>query len=100
MLKGNGLSYHHIVIITRSCAKGMSTNGPSSIKENTYEIALLKEQIAKMMRMMQNLVIKGSQDSSGLALEGFVPQSKSEAWSPPNSNQRQATWPFVPQRGD
>ena len=51
----------------------MSTNGPSSIKENTYEITLLKEQIAKMMRMMQNLVIKGSQDSSGLALEGFVP---------------------------
>ena len=30
-------------IITRSHAKKMSTNGPSPIKENIYEIALLKK---------------------------------------------------------
>ena len=31
----------------------MSTSGPSPIEENTNEIAILKEQMIEMMRMMQ-----------------------------------------------
>ena len=37
------LPSHRDPIITRSHAKEMSTSGLSPIKENTYEIALLKE---------------------------------------------------------
>ena len=29
-------------------------------KENTHEMALLKEQMAKMIRMMQQLVVRGN----------------------------------------
>ena len=37
----------------------MSTSGPSPI-----EIALLKEQMAEMMRMMQQFVVGGERNSS------------------------------------
>ena len=37
----------------------MSTSGPSHIKENTHEIALLKEQMVEMIRLMQQLVVEG-----------------------------------------
>ena len=40
-----------------SRAKEMFTSGPSLIEEDTYEIALLKEKMAEMMRMMQQLVV-------------------------------------------
>jgi len=53
-LKGNSpLPSHRDPIITRSCAKEMSTSGPSLIEENTHEIALLKEQVVEMIRMRQ-----------------------------------------------
>ena len=51
----------------------MSTSGPSPIEENTHKIALLKEQMAEMMRMMQQLVIGGGWDLFGPTLEGPVP---------------------------
>ena len=35
----------------------MFTSGPSLIKENTHEIALLKEKMVEMMCMMQQLVV-------------------------------------------
>jgi len=57
----------------------MSTSSPSPIEENTHEIALLKEQMTKMVRMMQQLVVRGSWDSSGPTPEGPTPQSKNEA---------------------
>ena len=41
---------HRDPIITKSRAKEMSTSSPYPIEENTHEIALLKEQMAKMMR--------------------------------------------------
>jgi len=37
----------------------MSTSGTSPYKENAQEIALLKEQIAEMKHMMQQLVVGG-----------------------------------------
>ena len=43
----------------------MSTSGASPHKENAQEIALLKEQVVEMMRMMQQLVVEGGQNSSG-----------------------------------
>ena len=51
----------------------MSSNGPSPIEENTYEITLLKEQMVEMMRMMQQLVVRGGRDSSSPILEGPAP---------------------------
>ena len=63
---------HRDPIITRFRAK-MSTNGPSPIEENTYEINLLKEQMVEMMRMMQQLVVGGGRDSSSPILEGPAP---------------------------
>ena len=48
-----------------SHAKEMSTSGPSPIEENTYEITLLKEQMAEMMHMMQQPVVAGNRVSYG-----------------------------------
>ena len=73
----------------------MSTSGPSPIEENTRKIALLKEQMAEMMPMMQQLVIGGGWDLFGPTLEGPVPQSKNEAWPLLEPNQGQIASPFV-----
>ena len=51
----------------------MSTNGPPPIEENTHEIALLKEQMAEMMCMMQHLVVGGNRDSFGPTPKGSAP---------------------------
>ena len=40
-------------IVTRSRVREMSTSGTSPHKENAQENALLKEQVAEMMRRMQ-----------------------------------------------
>ena len=57
----------------------MSTNGPSPIEENTHEITLLKEQMAEMMHMMQQLVVGGNRDSSNPIPKGSIPQFDNEA---------------------
>ena len=75
----------------------MSTNGPSPIEENTHEITLLKEQMAEMMHMMQQLVVGGNRDSSGPTPKGSAPQSENETHLPPDPIQGQTTSPFVPQ---
>jgi len=49
----------------------MSTSGTSLVEENAHDIALLKEQMAEMMRMMQQLVVGGGHDSSSPTLEGL-----------------------------
>ena len=51
----------------------MSTNVPSPIEENAHEITLLKEQMAEMIRMMQQFVKKGRRDSSGPTPKGPTP---------------------------
>ena len=42
----------------------MTTGGTSPHEENAQETALLKEQVAEMMRMMKQLVVRGGQNSS------------------------------------
>ena len=39
-------------IVTRSCAREMSTSGTSSHKETIQEVGLLKEQVSELMRMV------------------------------------------------
>ena len=54
----------------------MFTSGPSLIKENTHEIALLKEKMVEMMCMMQQLVVGKCWDFPSPAPEGFTPSLK------------------------
>ena len=46
-------------IVTRSRTREMSSSGTSPHEENAQEIALLKDQIIEMMRMMQQPVVEG-----------------------------------------
>ena len=50
--KHSKLPPHRDPIITRSCAREMSTSGTSSHKETIQEVALLKEQVSELMRMV------------------------------------------------
>ena len=63
-------------IAIRSGTRKMSTSGTSSYKETAQEVALLKEQMVEMMRMMQQLVIGGGLNSFGHSQEG--PQTENE----------------------
>ena len=47
----------HNPIITRSHVREMSTSITSLLEETTQEVALLKEQMVEMMRMMQQLFV-------------------------------------------
>ena len=59
----------------------MSTSGTSPHEENAQEIALLKEQMAEMMCIMQQLVVEGRQNSFGHSQGG--PQTENENQAPP-----------------
>ena len=48
----------------------MSTSGTSPLEETVQEVALLKEQMVEMMRMMQQLVVEGGLNSSGYSQGG------------------------------
>ena len=72
-------------IVTRSHARKMSTSDTSPYEENALEIALLKEKMAKMMRMMQQLVVGGGKNSSGHS-QGR-PQTENENQPPQIQNQ-------------
>ena len=63
----------------------MSTSGTSPHKEDAQEIVLLKEQTVEMIRMMQQLVIGGGQNSFGHSQGG--PQFDNENQPPPVQNQ-------------
>ena len=78
----------------------MSTSGPSPIGENTHEITILKEQMAEMMRMMQQLAVGGNRESSGPTLEGSAPYSENELRPSLDPNQGHATPPFTPQENN
>ena len=55
--KQSKLPPHRDPIITRSCAKEMSTSGPSTPEVSPVEFAQMKEQMSKLMRMMQQQVV-------------------------------------------
>ena len=64
-MKQAKLPPHRDPIITRSRTREMSTSGTSPLKETVQEVALLKEQMVEMMRMMKQLVVGGGLNSSG-----------------------------------
>ena len=99
LLKGNSPSYHHIVIPS-SLARKMSTDDPSTSEVSVAKFMQMKEHTAKMMRMMQRLVVGRNRDSSGYTIKGFALDYENETQLPPDPNQGQTTWPFVPQGGD
>ena len=70
------LPSHRDPIITRTCAKEMSTSGLSPVEENVTKIALLKEQIEEMMHITQQLT-EGTRNNtsgpSGSNLNGQAP---------------------------
>ena len=51
-------------IVTRSCAREMSTSGTSFDEETVQEVAFLKEKVLELMHMVQQLVVEGGQSSS------------------------------------
>ena len=51
-------------IVTRSCAREMSTSGTSFDEETVQEVAFLKEQVLELMHVVQQLVVEGGQSSS------------------------------------
>jgi len=59
----------------------MSTSGPSTPEVSLVEFVQMKEQMSKFMRMMQQLVIGGGQNSFGHSQGG--PRTKNENQSPP-----------------
>ena len=67
-------------------------------KENTHEMALLKKQMAKMIRMMQQLVVRGNWWSHGPFPESFAPYSENENQPTSKLNQDQTTPIFTPIR--
>ena len=67
-------------------------------KENTHEMALLKEQMAKMIHMMQQLVVRGNWWSHGPFPESFAPYSENENQPTSKLNQDQTTPIFTPIR--
>jgi len=80
-MKQSKLPPHRDPIITRSRTIEISTSGTSPHEEN----ALLKVQMAEMMRMMQQVVVWGGQNSSGHSQRG--PQIKNENQPPPEQGQ-------------
>ena len=51
----------------------MSTSDPSASEVSVAKFMQMKEQMAKMMRMMQQLVVGGNQESSDPSSKGSVP---------------------------
>ena len=79
--KQSKLPPHRDPIVTRSRARKMSTSGTYPYEETVQEIALLKEQVSKLMRMVQQLVVRGGQNSSSHSQGG--PQTENEDQPPP-----------------
>ena len=83
-MKQAKLPPHHDPIVTRSHAREMSTSGTSPLEETVQEVDLLKEQMAEMMRIMQQLVVGGGLNSSGQSQND--PQTKNENQPLPDKN--------------
>ena len=67
----------------------MTTGGTSPHEENAQETALLKEQVAEMMHMMKQLVVRGGQNSSCHSQGGL--QTENENYPLPRQDQPQYT---------
>ena len=63
----------------------MSTSGPSTPEVNPTEFAQIKEQLLKLIRVVQHLVIGRGQNSSGHSQGG--PQIENENQPPSGQNQ-------------
>ena len=75
----------------------MSTSDPSASEVSVAKFMQMKEQMAKMMRMMQQLVVRGNRESSSPILKGSVLyfKNKNRPWQDPNQGQTTPT--FTPQ---
>ena len=62
--KQSKLPPHCDPIITRSCAREMSINGPSTPEVSHAKLAQMKEQVSELMHTMQQLIVGGGQNSS------------------------------------
>ena len=62
----------------------MSTSDPSAFEESIAEFVQMKEQMAEMIRMMQQLVVGGGCDSFGPNQKGPTPQTDNKARPLPN----------------
>ena len=78
----------------------MSTRDPLAFEVSVAKFMQMKEQMAKMMCMMQQLVVGRNRDSSSHTIKGFALGFENETQLPPDPNQGQTTPPFVPQGGD
>ena len=74
----------------------MSTSDPSAFEVNVVEFIQMKEHMAEMMRMMQQLVVRRNREPFGPIPKGSVPYSKNENQPLPNPNQGHTTLPFTP----
>ena len=75
----------HDPIVTRSCVREMSTSGTSPHEETIQEVALLKEKLSELMRMMQQLIVGGGLNSFRHSQGG--PQTENENQPPPIQDQ-------------
>ena len=64
----------------------MSTSDPSASEVSVAEFMQMKEQMAEMMRMMQQLVVGGNWESFGATPKGSAPHFENENWPPLDSN--------------
>ena len=64
----------------------MSSSDPLAFEVGVAEFIQMKEQMAEMMCMMQQLVIEGNQDSSCPTLKDSAPHFENETRPPPNPN--------------
>ena len=78
----------------------MSTRDPLAFEVSVAKFMQMKEQMAKIMCMMQRLVLGRYRDSSSHTIKGFALGFENETRLPPDPNQGQTILPFVPQRGD
>ena len=79
--KQSKLPPHHDLIITRFCAREMSTGKPLTPEVDPAEFTQMKEQMSELMHMVQQLVVGGGQNPSGYSQRG--PQVENGNQPPP-----------------
>jgi len=64
----------------------MSNSDPLAFEVSVAEFIQMKEQMAEMICMMQQLVVGGNRDSFGPTLEGSTTHFENETRPPPDPN--------------
>ena len=64
----------------------MSTSDPSAFEVSVVKFIQMKEQMAEMLRMMQQLVVGMNRESFGPTSKGSAPHPKNENQPPPDPN--------------